>query len=79
MGMKVAAVSTMCQDEKVFDAMMMAGTPCPYEGKIGEAAKLGWDSHEETKREKHGAEEKTDVKKTVTYGGMGLLTLLLLL
>src|SRR5210317_2442574 len=37
MGMKVAAVSTMCQDEKVFDAMMMAGTPCPYEGKIGEA------------------------------------------
>ena len=33
MGMKVAAVSTLCQDARVFDAMMMAGTPCPYKGK----------------------------------------------
>ena len=45
MGMKVAAVSVMCQDEKVFDAMLMAGTPCPYDGKIGEEAKLAWKSH----------------------------------
>src|SRR5210317_1904732 len=79
MGMKVAAVSTMCQDEKVFDAMMMAGTPCPYEGKIGAAAKIGWDSHEETKRVKSGSEEKTNVKEAATVGGMGLLALLLLL
>jgi len=50
MGMKVAAVSIMCQDPGVFDAMMMAGTPCPYEGQIGEAAKIGWESHEETQR-----------------------------
>jgi hypothetical protein len=34
MGMKVAAVATMCQDRRVFDAMLAAGTPCPYEGKI---------------------------------------------
>jgi hypothetical protein len=41
MGMKVAAVAIMCQDERVFSAMNMAGTPCPYEGKVGaEAAKL---------------------------------------
>ena len=33
MGMKVAAVSALCQDARVFDAMMMAGTPCPYKGK----------------------------------------------
>jgi len=79
MGMKVAAVSTMCQDENVFDAMMMAGTPCPYEGKIGAEAKIGWESHEETMREKHGAEEKQDVKETVTTGGLGLLAFLLLL
>ena len=79
MGMKVAAVSVMCQDAKVFDAMMMAGTPCPYEGKIGEAAKIGWDSHEETLREKHSAEEKVDDKKTATYGGLGILSILLLL
>ena len=41
MGMKVAAVSIMCQDPRVFTAMMYAGTPCPFEGKIGaEAAEL---------------------------------------
>ena len=42
MGMKVAAVSVMCQDKRVFDAMGMAGTPCPYEGKIGDDAKAEW-------------------------------------
>ena len=35
MGMKVAAVSLLCQDARVFEAMEMAGTPCPYKGKIG--------------------------------------------
>ena len=42
MGMKVAAVSTLCQDARVFDAMMMAGTPCPYKGKIGKDALQAW-------------------------------------
>lgn len=42
MGMKVAAVSIMCQDERVFSAMMNAGTPCPVDGKIGEQAKEIW-------------------------------------
>ena len=42
MGMKVAAVSTMCQDRRVFDAMMDAGTPCPIDGKIGVEAKNIW-------------------------------------
>ena len=42
MGMKVAAVSTLCQDARVFDAMMMAGTPCPYKGKIGKDALEAW-------------------------------------
>jgi hypothetical protein len=45
MGMKVAAVATMCQDRRVWDAMMAAGTPCPYEGKIGEAAKVEWQAN----------------------------------
>jgi hypothetical protein len=44
MGMKVAAVATLCQDERVFAAMLAAGTPCPVDGKIGEAAKAEWDS-----------------------------------
>ncbi len=43
MGMKVASVSLMCQDTRVFQAMEMAGTPCPIDGKIGEAAKQIWD------------------------------------
>ena len=43
MGMKVASVSLLCQDTRVFQAMEMAGTPCPIDGKIGEAAKVLWD------------------------------------
>ncbi len=45
MGMKVAAVSILCQDRRVFDAMLSAGTPCPYDGKIGETAKQLWESN----------------------------------
>jgi hypothetical protein len=45
MGMKVAAVAVMCQDERVFTAMMNAGTPCPVDGKIGEAAREIWDAN----------------------------------
>ena len=42
MGMKVAAVSTLCTDSRIFDAMWMAATYCPYMGAIGEDAKQGW-------------------------------------
>jgi len=42
MGMKVAAVSIMCQDARVWSGMMMAGTPCPYMGMIGDDAKQAW-------------------------------------
>ena len=49
MGMKVAAVSLMCQDERVFTAMMNAGTPCPVDGKIGEEAKVVWESNPQRK------------------------------
>ena len=45
MGMKVAAVATMCQDRRVFDAMLAAGTPCPYEGQIGAVAKASWEAN----------------------------------
>jgi hypothetical protein len=45
MGMKVAAVSILCQDRRVFDAMLAAGTPCPYDGKIGDAAKQLWEAN----------------------------------
>ena len=42
LGMKVAAISLMCQDVDVWQAMMDAGTPCPIEGMIGEQAKARW-------------------------------------
>jgi len=45
MGMKVAAVSVLCQDERVYNGMYMAGTPCPYLGKIGKAAQAMWDEN----------------------------------
>ena len=38
-GMKVAAISLLCSDERVFKAMFLSGTPCPVEGKIGDVAK----------------------------------------
>ena len=45
MGMKVAAVSTLCTDHRVFDAMWMAGTPCPHYGAIGDDARKGWEEN----------------------------------
>tara|TARA_R110000765_G_scaffold24195_3_gene60834 strand:- start:390 stop:1139 length:750 start_codon:yes stop_codon:yes gene_type:complete len=45
-GMKVAAVSILCQDERVFEAMLMAGTPCPFEGKIGKQALDQWNKYD---------------------------------
>ena len=45
MGMKVAAVSTLCADPRVWDAMYMAGTVCPYMGSIGEEAREKWEAN----------------------------------
>ena len=41
-GMKVAAVAILCQDERVFESMIQAGTPCPIDGKIGKEAEALW-------------------------------------
>lgn len=83
MGMKVAAVSLMCQDERVFTAMMNAGTPCPYDGLIGDEAKAAWlakgDGDYPETEIKDSMDEST--KDTAMAGGgvAGLLALLLLL
>jgi len=45
MGMRVAAVSLLCQDDRVFRSMEMAGTPCPYMGKIGAEATAAWEEN----------------------------------
>ena len=45
-GMKVAAVAILCQDERVFESMIQAGTPCPIDGKIGKEAKKLWSKYD---------------------------------
>jgi len=51
MGMKVAAVGVMCQDPRVFEAMINAGTPCPVNGMIGPEALAAWNEKPEMKPE----------------------------
>ena len=64
MGMKVAAVSALCQDARVFDAMMMAGTPCPFKGKIGKDAQAAWEEPENFELAPSG--QRTIKKKELT-------------
>src|SRR6056300_1817086 len=80
MGMKVAAVSTMCQDERVFRAMMQAGTPCPYDGMIGEAARSAWEENPEMQPGQVDKRISDENKSTLIGGGViGTLLLILLL
>lgn len=72
MGMKVAAVSVMCTDRRVFDAMMHAGTPCPYNGMIGDNAKAGWEMEEDKQPKAEGETEELgdDTKKLLGIGSV---------
>ena len=45
-GMRVAAVAILCQDERVFEAMIQAGTVCPIDGKIGAEAMKLWSKYD---------------------------------
>ena len=78
MGMKVAAVSVLCQDLRVFDAMIMAGTPCPYNGIIGSDAKIAWEN-DEGNIPKPEEITKYDTKEFLLSVGGAVLGLLLLL
>ena len=82
MGMKVAAVSVLCQDRRVYDAMEMAGTPCPFLGKIGDQATDEWKANPDRIPPVVELETKNDVQKRnatvgATIGGLALLLLLL--
>jgi hypothetical protein len=86
MGMKVGAVAMLCQDARVFQAMEMAGTPCPFMGKIGLESAKAWAENPE-KRPDYEQWKKDNVvdKEIITdeeaagLGIGGLLFLLLLL
>jgi hypothetical protein len=82
MGMKVAAVSMLCQDERVFQAMEMAGTPCPYMGKIGIEAAKEWLNNPEKRPdyEKWLKENAIKDEEIVTdEGALSIFSVLLML
>ena len=61
-GMKVASVSILCQDPRVFKAMEMAGTPCPFQGKIGKEATQAW-AENKSKRPDAKEQEKLFIQQ----------------
>ena len=85
MGMKVAAVSVLCQDKRVFDSMMNAGTPCPFDGLVGQPAKEAWNNNPHLipdaktgKKEEWSQDAKSTATGASAVGGL-LLALLLFL
>ena len=80
--MKVAAVSVLCQDRRVYDAMEMAGTPCPDLGKIGDQATDEWKANPGRIPPVEEIKDSDDVQKrngavATGIGGLALLLLLL--
>ena len=76
MGMKVAAVSVMCQDERVFDAMMNAGKPCPKDGLVGDQARLAWDMEavkDEIERDQNNVINRMFDENSETKIGLGVI------
>jgi hypothetical protein len=76
MGMKVAAVSVMCQDERVFEAMLNAGTPCPKDGLVGDKARLAWEMEavkEEIERDQNDVIKRVFDKNGETKIGLGVI------
>lgn len=79
MGMKVAAVATLCQDERVFAAMSNAGTPCPVDGKIAQEAKDIWDKNPDRQPSNAKESSNEDFWKKVSAGLLSILLLLAIL
>ena len=72
MGMKVAAVSTLCADPRVWDAMFMAGTVCPYMGSIGDEAREKWEANSDMIPEGSEVFKKVEMVKQETNKKSGL-------
>ena len=64
-GMKVASVAVLCQDPRVFQAMEAAGTPCPFDGKIGAEAAALWDTYEELRPDYKLHKERMEIRAEV--------------
>ena len=64
-GMKVASVAILCQDQRVFEAMNSAGTPCPFQGKIGKDAASMWTKYPELRPDYENHVERTKIIEKV--------------
>ena len=76
MGMKVAAVSVMCQDERIFSAMLNAGTHCPKDGLVGDKARLAWEMEavkEEIQRDQNNPMRKIFNENVETKTGLSVI------
>ena len=65
-GMKVAAVAILCQDERVFESMIQAGTPCPIDGKIGSEAMGLWKLYDFERPDYKAYVKRMEKRKEVT-------------
>jgi hypothetical protein len=84
MGMKVGAVAMLCQDPRIFEAMEMAGTPCPYYGKIGLEAAKAWAENPEKRPDydkwvKDNPHVNENGEIISDEGAMGIFSVLLML
>ena len=64
-GMKVASVAILCQDHRVHKAMQSAGTPCPFDGKIGKEAQEMWDKYPELRPDYENHLKRTGIMDKV--------------
>jgi len=64
-GMKVASVAILCQDRRVHEAMQSAGTPCPFDGKIGKEAQAMWDRYPELRPDYENHLKRTEIMAKV--------------
>ena len=64
-GMKVASVAILCQDRRVFEAMNSAGTPCPFQGKIGKDAASMWEKYSELRPDYENHVERTKIIENI--------------
>jgi len=64
-GMKVASVAILCQDRRVFEAMNSAGTPCPFQGKIGKEAASMWEKYPELRPDYENHVERTKIIENI--------------
>jgi hypothetical protein len=85
MGLKISAVAIMCEDKRIWTAMINSGTPCPINGLVGDAAKAEWENNPHLvpgyvagKKEKWDEDDKATARGAAGIGGLFLALLFLL-